>query len=469
MAARSAITALLSTAAVALLCAPVGLQAQEQDSTATTPPAPAKHQKELEVLRTPRGFLEAASFSKLLKLPDWLNIAASWTAEPMGNTWGGAKRTTGFMDQLDLEVSLGRGLTKQNEHKTEFDRWALRLSVANYQGQPPYFNEEIGTVFALQQLLADRGFWLQGLWVERVGNKTKLRFGNNYNLDQLVYAPAYGFYVNSTLNGTLNLTLPAYPFTPSNAAGGQLSWKLTDRLSSHYGAMQLSNQRGGDQASFWKGWRFNVAKNDGLVQALRLDLKLSDQEGGPLMTCRDPNNPNTYLRHQHGCEGLMGLENNLPDPLLQLGAVAGSWRFPLLNNSERWENKSHTVFGSATLPVKLPIGHGARVWGSSAVGMEPAINQVPLFFQGGVLVQGVLRNRPLDLLILGASRSSLSPYSRTANGDRQSFEGVIELGYLLKINQNLQLQPGAQWVINPGGAGQYADVVAPSVQVSLTW
>ena len=44
-----------------------------------------------------------------------------------------------------------------------------------------------------------------------MGNKTKLHFGNNYNLDQLVYAPAY-FYVNSTLNGTLNLTLPAYPF-----------------------------------------------------------------------------------------------------------------------------------------------------------------------------------------------------------------------------------------------------------------
>ena len=50
--------------------------------------------------------------------------------------------------------------------------------------------------------------------------------------------------------------------------------------------MQLSNQRGGDQASFWKGWRFNVAKNDGSF-GLGLDLKLSDQEGEPLMTCRD--------------------------------------------------------------------------------------------------------------------------------------------------------------------------------------
>ena len=446
------------------MCAPVGLQAQEQDSTATTPPAPAKHQKELEVLRTPRGFLEAASFSKLLKLPDWLNIAASWTAEPMGNTWGGAKRTTGFMDQLDLEVSLGRGLTKQNEQKTEFDRWALRLSVANYQGQPPYFNEEIGTVFALQQLLADRGFWLQGygssVWATRPNSASaitttwiswstrRLRLLRQLHSQRHVESDATRLPLHTVQRRRRAAELEAHR-----------------SIELHYGAMQLSNQRGGDQASFWKGWRFNVAS--------ALD-SFSPEAGpeafrsrGPLMTCRDPNNPNTYLRHQHGCEGLMGLENNLPDPLLQLGAVAGSWRFPLLNNSERWENKSHTVFGSATLPVKLPIGHGARVWGSSAVGMEPAINQVPLFFQGGLLVQGVLRNRPLDLLILGASRSSLSPYSRTANGDRQSFEGVIELGYLLKINQE-QLQPGAQWDNNPGGAGQYADVVAPSVQVSLT-
>ena len=453
--------------AALLLGAPLGLRAQE--SAAPDAVAPEKQAKELEVLRTPKGVLEAASLGTLLQLPDWLDLSASWTAEPMGNTQGGATRTTGYIDQLDLEVSISSGLRKKVEDQQEWDRWAVRLSLANYMGQPPEFNEEIGTLFALQELVADQGFWLQGLWVERLDSTTTLRLGNNYNLDELVYAPAYGFYVNSTINGTLNLTLPAYPFTPFNAAGGQFSWQLNERLSAHYGAVQLSNQRGGSQANQWHGWRFNVAGSDGIVQAVRLDLKLSDQEGEPLMACRDPDDRGSYLRHNKGCDGLLGLENNLPDPLLQLGAVAGSWRFPRLDDPQRWENRAHTIFSSATLPINLPVGHGARLWGSAAVGTEPAINQVPLFLQGGLLVQGVLQNRPLDLLILGLSRSSLSPYARTDDGKRQSFEGMVELGYLLKITENLRLQPGAQWIINPGGAGQYPSVLAPSVQASISW
>ena len=75
----------------------------------------------------------------------------------MGNTWNEAKRTTGFMDQLDLEVSLGRGLTKQNEQKAGYIA-GPEAQCCQLLRATPYFNEEIGTVFALQQLLADRGF-----------------------------------------------------------------------------------------------------------------------------------------------------------------------------------------------------------------------------------------------------------------------------------------------------------------------
>ena len=77
------------------------------------------------------------------------------------------------------------------------------------------------------------------------------------------------------------------------------------------------------------------------------------------------------VRHRKGCQQPMQLQNKLPDPLLQLGVVSGSWRFLQLNNPKRWENRANSVFSSATLPVPFGLGHGSRLWGSAAVELSP--------------------------------------------------------------------------------------------------
>ena len=165
----------------------------------------------------------------------------------------------------------------------------------------------------------------------------------------------------------------------------------------------------------------------------------------------------------------MRLENKLPDPVLQLGVISGSWRFPQLNNPKRWENRANSVFGSATLPVPFALGHGSRLWGSAAVGTEPAINQVPFFIEGGWITQGVLPRRPLDAVVFGASRSSFSPYARSSSGQRQSYEGMLELGYILQLSQKLALQPGVQMIVNPEGTDKNKTLVVPGMQVSSNW
>ena len=119
--------------------------------------------------------------------------------------------------------------------------------------------------------------------------------------------------------------------------------------------------------------------------------------------------PDVVVRHHQGCKRPMRLENKLPDPVLQLGAVSGSWRFPQINNPSRWENRANSLFASATLPVPFALGHGSRLWGSAVIGTEPAINPVPLFLEGGWITQGVIRQRPFDSVVLGLTRSSFSP------------------------------------------------------------
>ena len=431
---------------------------------------PEQHQQPLKELKTPKGLLNGRSFSDLIQLPQWMELSLAWMSEPMGNTAGGTVRSVSTINQLSIDLAFGPGLRSTSQASSEWERWQGRLSLAHLSGQPPFFNEQIGVLFPTQELVTiNSGFWLQGIWLERQGETLSLQLGPNLPMQSLFSAPVYNFYVNSTINGSLNLALPGYPIAPANALGGNASWQFNPQLSLHYGAYQLNKQRGGVDSALWKGWRFNVAGDDGIVQALRLDWALDPKAERPLLACESSSKPRRYLRYQANCNQPVALDNMLPDPLLQLGGIAGSWRFPQLRNNKRWENTANTAFAHANLPLKLPIGHGSRIWASGAYGFEPAINAVPTFVEGGLLIQGVMPNRPLDVLVLGASRSGLSPYVRGSNGERKSYEAMVELDYILQLSQNLQLQPGVQFVINPGGSGRVPGVIAPGVQISLNW
>ena len=450
---------------VSLLLAPASLRAEQADQSQPAMP--------LKLMESPRGVLEAAHFGDMLGLPDWMAISLSLVSQPMGNFTGSKQRTFSSIDMQAIDLGLSSGFNKDDADKNEVDRWSFRSSLANYIGPPPYFSEEIGAAFPLQALVdtngIEEGFWLQGLWLQRDSANLSLKVGNNLSLDPLVGSPVYNAYVNSTINYTLNLNLPGYPIIPSTSLGASMRWRASDRLTVNYGAFQLSNQRAGSQAGLWKGWRFNLDRDDGVVQALRLDWALGDAPTGPLLICMSQDKADVVVRHHQGCQRPMRLENKLPDPVLQLGVISGSWRFPQLNNPKRWENRANTVFSSATLPVPFPLGHGSRIWGSAVVGTEPAINEVPLFIEGGWITQGVIPQRPFDAVVLGATRSSFSPYSRSASGDRQSYEGMIELGYILQLSQKLALQPGVQLILNPDGTGKNETLVVPGMQVSFNW
>ena len=226
-------------------------------------------------MESPRGFLEAANFGDMLGLPDWMAMSLSLVSQPMGNVTGSLKRTFSSIDMQAIDLSLSSGFNKDDADI------ANSIAGADAPASPatsdrPLLQHEIGAAFPLQSLVdspgIDEGIWLQGLWLQRDSKELTLKVGNNLSLDPLVETAAYNFYVNSTINSTLNLSLPGYPIAPSTSMGGIASWRATDRLTLNYGAFQLSNQRAGNQVGQWKGWRFNVDQSDGLLQALQPEV-----------------------------------------------------------------------------------------------------------------------------------------------------------------------------------------------------
>jgi porin len=93
-------------------------------------------------------------------------------------------------------------------------------------------------------------------------------------------------------------------------------------------------------------------------------------------------------------------------------------------------------------------------------------NNKPLisYVTGGLLSQGILPGRPLDVLALGVNRNGFSR-SITPN---QSYEGVIELNYKIQISDRLQIQPLMQWIINPSGVGSLPTIWATGAQINFS-
>ena len=148
----------------------------------------------------------------------------------------------------------------------------------------------------------------------------------------------------------------------------------------------------------------------------------------------------------------MSVENQLPNGLLSLGGFLTS------------EN-GNGVYGSVTLPAGLPLGLTDRFWIGASYAPDASQVIAPTFVGGGLVVQGPLPGRPVDLALLGIGRGGLSNQLSSS-----AYEGMLELGYRIQINQSLNLQPTLQWIFNPSGAQQSVPgILAAGMQIQLNF
>ena len=89
------------------------------------------------------------------------------------------------------------------------------------------------------------------------------------------------------------------------------------------------------------------------------------------------------------------------------------------------------------LPTPLLQGLASRIWLSGSLSGPASLNPYPAYLAGGWIGQGLVPNRPQDLLILGLAGSSTS----TALQPNQPGVAVLELSYQLQLTSKLYFQP----------------------------
>jgi porin len=392
------------------------------------------------------------TLAQMLALPGWLNLTLTVNAAPIANPIGGLSTAANWMQQNELNLNVGTGLALEpSRWRGELDHWQARLRLDLYNGQPT-FASAIGSLFEPQTMAYTPGLYLSGVSVSRSSRDQSLQISAGFqSIDHdFLVAPPFTAYLYSGFNDTLNLTIPGLPITPFAAPSVLLHWRSPGFGRWSFGAYWLDQET--ELAGLFGAPPALSQDLRGNLQVLQWDLPLWNRD--------------TALKLPITQSGGETVERQLPAPLLQIGAFRNSTRFfdPADSPTGRSTLMNHVVYGSLTLPARLPLGLDNRFWGTLQWGLNPSQNITPLFLAGGWQCQGPFPGRPMDVLSLGLGRTGFSPQLQPG----LSWAGALELNYNIQVNNRLSLQPVLQWLPRPSGEGTVPAIITTALQLNLS-
>jgi porin len=419
--------------------------ASSQADTPPSPPAP---------LQPAAPWL---TLQQLFDLPDWIQLGVQLQAEPMANPYGGSRQTTNWMQQVVGSLSIGTGLAKDQSKWSEWDHWHVDASINLYNGDPTYASQ-IGAALPLQQVALPLGLWLTQAQISRSSGDGWFGFkgGILSIIPDFIYSPIYDYYIHSTLNDTLNISINDLPVNPLAAVGGVVEIKPSKDLSLRYGLFDLATTRPIAKI-FGVNPQITVG-GTGLVQLMQLSYSpdwLGPAPGTALPVCI---NGNRYTRRTASCQTPGAIQSQLPSGVLQLGGYSTSY-----------SEDGSGLNGTLSFNSGLPLGLDHRFWIGSNYSFNTNVDPTPVFVSAGFVSQGLIPSRPFDVFMVGLGKTGFLPSVSASppNSPSQSYEGVVEVGYQVQLNPTLNLQPSVQWIINPGATGNIPGVFATTIQLTL--
>ena len=455
------------------------------------------------VMEVPKGWQPLRS---LLPKISWWQMGLSLSNQLITPLSAGGNATANSTTALDLTTSLGTGLNRRLP-RDELDRWSLNLHLTNY-GSTGNFGADVGLVsdqFYPQSLFqSPSGLWLQGLWLQRNGlpheRLAQIKLGNLSLGNSFLRGEATNLYVNNLLNAHNGVSLPGVPYGPLNALGaiatvrlGRMDAQNRDSFETSFlggslrlGLFQMDAQRNN---SNFRGFNQTISPGDGLLEIVEwqmpLSRRLSHCNGGKQApkealskkTIENEQAGSKQGRSSHlagrfispsGCLNDQLLQNQLPEPKLQLTVYNANWAFAGVNGPSNQGlappgqvptgTQANGIGLYLALPTSLPVGLASRVWLSGSLSGPAAVNPYPAYLAGGWIGQGLIANRPQDLLILGLAGSSTSADLQPS----QPGQMALELSYQLQLSRTFYLQPYSQ--LQSGVPGQ-----GPLWTIGMQW
>ncbi|GHB92798.1 carbohydrate porin [Cerasicoccus arenae] len=383
-----------------------------------------------------------------------ITLSLKFVTDSMGNVSGGARQGftyTGSMG-FDMDADLERlvGIPGADFYVSAVWRSGVSLS-----------NRYIHNVFQTQQVYGGQNlrlyafYWRQELFEDQL----EVKLGRIAQGDDFLSRPIYWSYVQNAFDGNpvsifLNSPMYAYP----NATWGAF-FKYTPKQAPVYaqvgvygGAKKPAQNR---NSAHGLDWSFDYENIFIIGQAgWTPELTIGNQEGLP---------------GNYSMGGYHVIDDH--PTFLQPPTIAG------LPKTVR---KADGLWGMYWMVDQMVYSNGVNSsgnktgitpWFTVSLAPDERVNKMPLSFYGGIRFDAVLPSRKDDFLALGYVYGKFSDDFRKsqviAGLSPQNFESVVELTYMIQVNQWLTFQPDIQYIINPGAAGKFGDALVLGFQSSV--
>lgn len=378
------------------------------------------------------------------------DFTVQYIGEISGNVSGGIKRGTVFNGLLNV------GATVDLEKAVGWKGAAFQGTMLFPQGRS-LTDSYVGDVFRLSNLDAVQNAHLFELWVEQKwgGEKFSVRAGQLAVDQEFGYTEQGALFRNSTF-GWFPIVGATAPVYPQGAPGVRLAWHPTEQF-------------------FWQAAIVDGDVNPVDVRSRETNphgTRVKLDEGALLMSeaginwhcghdCAGSAKFGAwYHTDDHGSLRFDDGGLSLADPLSSGNAkkLAGDWGIYVAAEQTLWrENAADKNDGQ---------GLGAFF----RAGYEPDDrNFLQYYLEGGVTRTGWLPHRDDDVCGIAVAFGGVGGEASGFVRDQNFFTGshlavpdhecVIECDYQARVCRGVKLQPGAQYIIHPGGSSATADAL----------
>ncbi|MBX3380665.1 MAG: carbohydrate porin [Phycisphaeraceae bacterium] len=426
--------------------------------SSVSPPAPPTS------ARAPDGGGNAAAYQPFQLIPTSGNLFGDWFG---ARTWLEEKGVTtnlSFVTNLAGNVSGGRDQGFTHADNLGLDLYFDLEKILGIRGASFLLNMSqrsgssvsqvyIGNVFTVQQVFGGTTFhlidaaWQQQLFDDQLSFRIgRIAAGDDF----LVSEYNYLFMQNAFCGNPVGIFFNAPGMTayPNATWGAVATWKATQRFSIMTG---IYNGDPNIRQTHYNGVNFSL--------------------NGPAFVMAE-------LHYQH---------NGLAEDTGPVGNYKlGGW----------YDNSTYTDFVSSATSrgnwgiyglfdqLLIPFGdreesRGLGVTGSALFSPDQSISTMPYFFTAGVVARGVFEVRPDDVAGLGFIFGNFSNDLQTAQRNAQLLnpaqgvqtnESVVEATYRLYLpGKSTFVQPDLQYIIRPGGTGQFGNALVLGCQIGINF
>ena len=255
------------------------------------------------------------------------------------------------------------------------------------------------------------------------------------------------------------------PGNPFNSYGAVVAFGDSKKANLRYGIYQIAPST---FAPKYHGMDFRFNQGNGVAHFAELRVPIATDEQIPVQF----NQKTRALKVSSWDQANAIYQSNLPSGTMTFGGWLGSGSYQTVADPESTDSQNNGAYGILSLKIPgFPLGLDHRVFLSGGVGLNPNVQQFLSGGQAGLVIEGLLPQRPFDTFSIGTSYASFNTDyflpGLAPDTYQPGTEWSTELNYSFNLNQSIKLMPNVQFIMNRGGDPGASPAVVAGFQVWL--